>query len=71
MEVIIVDKTKKGTIKFYDNQKGFGYINSDGTDIYFDSTGLIDKIKNNDNVIFTLKKGKNNIINATEVKIWK
>jgi CspA family cold shock protein len=45
---------KKGTVKFFNHVKGFGFIKEEGTnnEFFVHSTGLIDKIKDNDSVTF-------------------
>jgi len=45
---------KEGTVKFFNNQKGFGFIsqNDTRTDVFVHSTGLIDTIRENDKVTF-------------------
>lgn len=49
-----------GTVKFFNEAKGFGFIKDSetGTEYYVHATGLIDKIKDNDKVIFELKESK-------------
>ena len=60
----------KGTVKFYDSTKRFGFIKEDGTDVehFVHASGLIDQIQENDNVEFELKEG-NKGLNAINVKI--
>ncbi|MCC6181929.1 MAG: cold shock domain-containing protein [Bacteroidia bacterium] len=59
-----------GTVKFFNETKGFGFIKENGTDkeYFVHATGLIDKIKENDNVTFELKEGKKGL-NAVNVKL--
>jgi cold shock protein len=61
---------KEGTVKFFNETKGFGFIkDSDSDNEYFvHVTGLIDKIKNDDQVTFDLKEGKKGL-NAVNVKL--
>ena len=52
-----------GTVKFFLNQKGFGFIIDDETkeEIFIHVSGLVDKVKAEDKVSFELeedKKGK-------------
>jgi len=52
-----------GTVKFFLNQKGFGFIIDDETkeEIFFHVSGLVEKVKAEDKVSFELeedKKGK-------------
>lgn len=59
-----------GTVKFFNESKGFGFIKNDetGEDIFVHVTGLIDKIDQEDSVEFDLVEGKKGM-NAVNVKI--
>ena len=61
---------KKGKVKFFNVTKGFGFIkdNESGEEYFVHSTGLIDRIKEDDEVEFSLKEGKKGM-NAVDVKI--
>jgi cold shock protein len=62
---------KKGTVKFFNESKGFGFIKDSDeiTKEYFvHVSGLIDEIRENDEVIFDLKEGKKGL-NAVNVKL--
>jgi CspA family cold shock protein len=61
---------KKGKVKFFNITKGFGFIEDkeSGNEYFVHSTGLIDRIKEDDEVEFSLKQG-NKGMNAVEVKI--
>ena len=61
---------KEGTVKFFNETKGFGFIkDSESDNEYFvHISGLIDKIKNDDEVTFELKEGKK-VLNAVNVKL--
>ncbi len=60
---------KKGTVKFFNVTKGFGFIKEDGgEEIFVHATGLIDEIKENDEVVFETQEGKKGI-NAINVKL--
>lgn len=58
-----------GTVKFYNEAKGFGFIVDDDTqsEIFVHATGLIDKVAQNDKVSYDIKDGKKGP-NAINVK---
>lgn len=58
-----------GTVKFYNEAKGFGFIVDDTTqsEIFVHATGLIDKVAQNDKVSYDIKDGKKGP-NAVNVK---
>ncbi|MEZ4796352.1 MAG: cold shock domain-containing protein [Flavobacteriaceae bacterium] len=60
----------KGTVKFFNEQKGFGFIIEDGnkSEHFVHYTGLVDEIKQGDHVEFDLKEGKKGM-NAVNVKV--
>ena len=50
---------EKGTVKFFNEAKGFGFIKAEsGKDVFVHSTGLIDKVRENDSVTFDLTEGQ-------------
>jgi CspA family cold shock protein len=51
---------QQGTVKFFNETKGFGFIKTDGSnqDVFVHVTGLIDEIRENDRVSFTVEEGK-------------
>jgi CspA family cold shock protein len=59
-----------GTVKFYNDSKGFGFIKeANSTKEYFvHSSGLKDSIRENDEVTFDLVEGKKGL-NAVNVKL--
>jgi CspA family cold shock protein len=61
---------KTGTVKFFNESKGFGFIISDGTEeqIFVHVSGLKDDVKEGDKVIFDTQEGKKGI-NAVNVKL--
>lgn len=60
----------KGTVKFYNESKGFGFIKEDNTqkDYFVHSSGLKDPIRADDKVTFDLEMGKKGL-NAVNVKL--
>ena len=60
----------QGTVKFFNETKGFGFIKpSDSSeDIFVHTTGLIDEIRENDQVEFEVERGKKGM-NAVNVKV--
>ena len=61
---------KKGTVKFFNQTKGYGYIKEEGTgqEIFVHVSGLKDEIKENDRVIFDIQDGKKGP-NAVNVRL--
>ena len=60
----------KGTVKFFNDTKGFGFITEEGADKdhFVHVTGLIDEIREGDHVEFDLEQGKKGL-NAVNVKV--
>jgi CspA family cold shock protein len=60
----------KGTVKFFNESKGYGFIKDDDTEqeYFVHVSGLIDKIKENDKVVFELAEGRKGM-NAVQVKL--
>ncbi len=59
---------QKGTVKFFNDSKGFGFIKADsGQEIFVHVTGLKDEVRENDEVTFEVEKGKKgmNAVNVT------
>ena len=59
---------KTGTVKFYNEAKGFGFITDEtGKDVFVHATGLNDEIRENDSVSFEVTEGKKglNAVNVT------
>jgi CspA family cold shock protein len=59
----------QGTVKFFNESKGYGFVTEDGsnTEHFVHISGLIDKVKEGDAVEFDLKEGKKGL-NAVNVK---
>lgn len=61
---------KNGTVKFFNEEKGFGFIQQEGgEDIFVHVSGLKSEIRENDKVTFDIERGKKglNAINVTLV----
>jgi cold shock protein len=60
---------QSGTVKFFNEAKGFGFISTaeSRNDIFVHVSGLIDQIRENDEVTFEVQEGKRglNAINVT------
>jgi CspA family cold shock protein len=61
---------QEGTVKFFNETKGFGFIkpNEGGEEIFVHVSGLIDKIRENDRVTFEVQNGRKGL-NAVNVKV--
>ena len=60
----------KGTVKFYNESKGFGFIvdEENGNELFVHVSGLIDEIKENDEVTYDVADGRKGP-NAVDVKL--
>jgi cold shock protein len=61
---------RKGTIKFFNESKGFGFIKEEGSneEFFVHVTGLKQDVRENDRVSFTVQEGKKGPI-AVDVRI--
>ena len=61
---------QEGKVKFFNNSKGFGFINSEESneDIFVHASGLIDDIREDDMVKFEVEQGRKGI-NAINVEL--
>jgi cold shock protein len=60
---------KKGTVKFFNSMKGFGFISDEsGNEFFVHVTGLQNEIRENDSVTFDVAQGKKGL-NAVNVRI--
>jgi len=61
----------KGTVKFFNDSKGFGFITEEGSDKehFVHISGLVDEIKEGDEVQFDLEEGRKglNAVNVTVI----
>ncbi len=60
----------KGTVKFFNDTKGFGFISEEGSgkEHFVHISGLVDEIREGDEVEFDLQEGKKGL-NAVNVKV--
>ncbi len=60
-----------GTVKFFNNSKGFGFITPDegGKDVFVHQNGLIDEIKEGDKVSYEVEESPKglNALNVTVI----
>ncbi len=61
---------QKGTVKFFNETKGFGFITIEGSnqDVFVHVSGLKDEIRENDRVTFQVEQGRKGP-NAVEVAL--
>ena len=60
----------KGTVKFFNESKGFGFITEEGSnkEHFVHVSGLSDEIRENDEVEFDLQDGRKGL-NAVNVRV--
>jgi cold shock protein len=65
-----MDNKKTGIVKFFNSEKGFGFIKHDDSnqETFVHASGLIDQVKQNDRVEFDVQAGKKGM-NAVNVKL--
>ncbi len=61
---------QSGIVKFFNESKGFGFIKVEGSDkdVFVHVSGLIDEIKENDDVTFEIEQGRKGP-NAVNVRL--
>ncbi|HOO85717.1 MAG: cold shock domain-containing protein [Prolixibacteraceae bacterium] len=61
---------KEGTVKFFNDSKGYGFItdNESGTEYFVHVSGLVDEVKEEDQVSFEVTQGRKGL-NAVNVKL--
>jgi len=64
-----MDTKITGTVKFFNEEKGFGFIKHDDSnkETFVHANGLIDQIEQNDKVSFDVQEGRKGL-NAVNVK---
>ena len=64
-----MDTKINGTVKFFNEEKGFGFIKHDDSnkETFVHANGLIDQIEANDKVEFDVQEGRKGL-NAVNVK---
>jgi len=72
IKIINYNTMKEGTVKFFDETKGFGFISSidNNKDVFVHNSGLIDSIYENDIVTYDLEQGQKGM-NAVNVRLKK
>ncbi len=60
----------QGVVKFFNDSKGYGFIKDakTGQDYFVHISGLVDEIRENDEVTFDLQEGRKGL-NAVNVKL--
>lgn len=62
---------QEGTVKFFNETKGFGFIkpNDGGPEVFVHATGLVDKITQDDKVSYDVQDGRKgkNAVNVRKV----
>jgi CspA family cold shock protein len=66
----IIILMSKGTVKFFNNGKGFGFITPDegGKDVFVHMNGLKDQIREGDKVVYDVEEGQKGL-NAVNVEL--
>ncbi|WP_322969209.1 cold-shock protein [Faecalibacter sp. LW9] len=69
VEIQKITIMQEGTVKFFNETKGFGFITveSTGKEVFVHTSNLIDSIRENDRVSFNVEEGQKGPI-ATRVK---
>ncbi len=66
---ILIIIMNQGTVKFFNDSKGFGFIkdNNSNQEYFVHVSGLVDEIRENDEVVYDLQEGRKGL-NAINVK---
>jgi cold shock protein len=61
---------KEGTVKFFNETKGFGFVKETSTnqEYFVHVSGLVDQIRENDEITFEVTQGKKGL-NAVNVRL--
>ncbi len=67
---LIQSKVQQGTVKFFNETKGFGFItpSAGGADIFVHVSGLVDEIRENSSVSYEVQNGQKGL-NAINVRV--
>ena len=62
----------KGTVKFFNETKGFGFIapENGGADIFVHTSGLTEDIRENDSVSYEVENGRKGLNAVNVTVIW-
>ena len=54
----------EGTVKFFNETKGFGFISqtNGNDDVFVHNSGLMDNVRENDNVTFDIERGQKGLM---------
>ena len=60
----------QGKVKFFNESKGYGFVvdNESGKEYFVHVSGLVDKVKKDDDVSFDIAEGKKGL-NAVDVRL--
>ena len=61
---------QEGTVKFFNETKGFGFITNGSEDIFVHVSGLKEEIRQNDEVTYEIENGKKGLT-AVNVRLAK
>ncbi|MDM1350709.1 cold-shock protein [Myroides marinus] len=55
---------QEGTVKFFNETKGFGFISqtNGNDDVFVHNSGLIENVRENDDVVFDIERGQKGLM---------